>query len=207
MIKTESKIAQNLGIKQETLVARTENQTNADLNRKQATSNEVASKEKQRLMETIVSLKTQNQKITFDLKTKQKECVKLIAEKSVLEQGAIETSAKITKLELDLSHLKTESDHKLNQYKRKAFDLNQQNQTLSARIKQLQSAMAQNSQIENKTENNIYEVEKIIDEKKVGKMQYYLVRWKGFGANDDTWEKEANLMCPTILKDYLRDKK
>lgn len=31
----------------------------------------------------------------------------------------------------------------------------------------------------------------------------YLIRWKGFGPDDDTWEKSATLdNCPDILKNY-----
>lgn len=31
----------------------------------------------------------------------------------------------------------------------------------------------------------------------------YLIRWKGFGSEDDTWENAATLdNCPDILKKY-----
>lgn len=52
-----------------------------------------------------------------------------------------------------------------------------------------------------------YEVEKIIEsrENKKGKKEY-LVRWKGYGAKDDTWEPESNLKCPTLLAEFNKDK-
>lgn len=29
---------------------------------------------------------------------------------------------------------------------------------------------------------------------------HFLVRWKNFSAQDDTWECESNLMCPGTLQ-------
>lgn len=49
-----------------------------------------------------------------------------------------------------------------------------------------------------------WQVSKIIDyvELKDGTRQF-LVRWKGFSAKDNTWEPEANLNCPELIKKYL----
>ena len=38
-----------------------------------------------------------------------------------------------------------------------------------------------------------WEVEKIINKKKVRGMDKYLVRWKGCTAEEDTWESKENL--------------
>ena len=46
-----------------------------------------------------------------------------------------------------------------------------------------------------------YEVERIIDERSVGKKKEYLVKWKGWGLQDCTWEPKDSLMSETI-KDY-----
>ncbi|KAL1448798.1 hypothetical protein WDU94_000058 [Cyamophila willieti] len=48
-----------------------------------------------------------------------------------------------------------------------------------------------------------YEVERIIDVHygKNGKKEY-LVRWKGFSKKDDTWEPEAHLTCPDLIKQF-----
>lgn len=48
-----------------------------------------------------------------------------------------------------------------------------------------------------------YEVEKIIDVhfKRNGDREY-LVRWKGFGAKDDTWEPADNLSCPDLIEKF-----
>lgn len=190
-IKTENEIISNLGIKKEAVAT---NQAPKD-----------SDKEK-KLIDAMVALKKENQKITFDLKKNQEECVKLVSENSDLKQSAVATALEITKLESELSSLKSEHAEKMTECKKKSSELHSQNQTLSARIKQLQTAMAQNDQSENSTDD-IYEVERILDEKKVGKVQHYLVRWKGFGPNDDSWERKSDLSCPAILREYLESKK
>merc|ERR1712136_145844 len=35
----------------------------------------------------------------------------------------------------------------------------------------------------------------------------YLIRWKGFASDDDTWEPISNLECPDNIKEYERVKK
>jgi len=38
-----------------------------------------------------------------------------------------------------------------------------------------------------------WEVEKILNKRKIRGVDKYLVRWKGFTAESDTWEKEKDL--------------
>jgi len=52
-----------------------------------------------------------------------------------------------------------------------------------------------------------YEVEKIVDEKVEKGKRFFLIRWKGYGANDDTWEPEVSLSCPDVVKKFLDGKK
>jgi len=51
-----------------------------------------------------------------------------------------------------------------------------------------------------------YEVEKILSKRKrYGKVEY-LVRWKGYTAEEDTWEKEGNLEnAREVVEDYKRE--
>ncbi|KAF8747937.1 Integrase core domain [Rhizoctonia solani] len=46
-----------------------------------------------------------------------------------------------------------------------------------------------------------YTVERILDSKKVGRQVKYLVKWKGYGPEDNTWEPKAHLA--NALKNWL----
>lgn len=193
-IKTEANIAKHLGIKRE---RETTKPTPKD-----------SDKEK-KLIDAMVVLKSENQKLTFDLKKKQEECKKMASEKLELEKSASATAVKLTHAENKLSRLKAEHADETSEYNRKLSDLRSQNQTLSARIKQLQNAMVENQPQKCEQENSdddVHEVECVVGDKKIGKVQHYRIRWKGYGPEDDTWERESNLQCPSILNDYLKSK-
>ncbi|XP_073997223.1 uncharacterized protein isoform X3 [Rhodnius prolixus] len=51
-----------------------------------------------------------------------------------------------------------------------------------------------------------YEVECIVDDRKVKGRTQYRVRWKGFSTAHDTWENEENLDCENLLNEYLSSK-
>lgn len=50
-----------------------------------------------------------------------------------------------------------------------------------------------------------FEVEKIVEVhfKKNGTREF-LIRWKGFGPTDDTWEPEKNLNCPDLIDKFMQ---
>lgn len=49
-----------------------------------------------------------------------------------------------------------------------------------------------------------FEVEKIIEVHfKKDKNREFLIRWKGFGPNDDTWEPEEHLNCPHLIEKFM----
>lgn len=51
-----------------------------------------------------------------------------------------------------------------------------------------------------------FEVETIVDEKMDGGKKYFRIRWKGYGAKDDTWELKKSLNCPDKIKEYENNK-
>ncbi|KAJ2162628.1 hypothetical protein GGF46_000501 [Coemansia sp. RSA 552] len=52
-----------------------------------------------------------------------------------------------------------------------------------------------------------YEVESIVGDKVVDGEQFFLLKWKGYAAEWNTWEPEANLACPSIVAGYWKKKK
>lgn len=52
-----------------------------------------------------------------------------------------------------------------------------------------------------------YEVQLIYDEKIEDGVKHYLVRWKGYKIDDDTWEPEHSLNCPDLISKYNESKK
>ena len=52
-----------------------------------------------------------------------------------------------------------------------------------------------------------YDVKKILDHRSMVDDSKYLVRWKGYGPNDDSWEPSSSLSCPTKVQQYYRRKR
>uniref|UniRef100_A0A1Y1K501 Chromo domain-containing protein n=1 Tax=Photinus pyralis TaxID=7054 RepID=A0A1Y1K501_PHOPY len=55
-------------------------------------------------------------------------------------------------------------------------------------------------------EEEQYEVEEIIDEKVVRGVIHYLIRWKGYDPESDTWEPENTLECPDLIKKFKNER-
>ena len=50
-----------------------------------------------------------------------------------------------------------------------------------------------------------WEVEKILNKKKIRGIEKYLIRWKGFTAEGDTWERRENLKnAEELIKEFER---
>jgi len=54
----------------------------------------------------------------------------------------------------------------------------------------------------------IFEVDRIVGEKVMTvhgqRHRCFLLRWKGYSELDDTWEKEANILGPSLIRDWRR---
>lgn len=47
-------------------------------------------------------------------------------------------------------------------------------------------------------------MEEILDHKIEDGDKYYLIRWKGYGSDGDTWQEESSITCPGLLKKYRK---
>lgn len=56
-------------------------------------------------------------------------------------------------------------------------------------------------------EDEEYEIEDILDIKRNKKGYFFLIKWKGYGYNDNTWEPERNLTYVTFLKKKINQLK
>ncbi|XP_046820030.1 chromo domain-containing protein cec-4-like [Vespa crabro] len=50
-----------------------------------------------------------------------------------------------------------------------------------------------------------YEVDKIVGHRTIKGRRQFLVRWKGYGEDSDTWEQEKDLNCPKLIEDFLTE--
>lgn len=197
-IKSETDIKPKIIIKKESGAVTSKQQKN-EYNRKEEQLRQNFEREKEKLIKAYVDQKADNQKITFDLKQKNDECLKLIAAKNQSEKEAEIIAKKVDCLELELAQVQAELANKTAEYEMKMSDLNYQKKSLAAQVKQFQTGISQND----RKDDDVYEVDKILKHKN-GKERQFLVRWKGFTAKHDTWERESNLMCPAKLKNYLK---
>lgn len=57
------------------------------------------------------------------------------------------------------------------------------------------------------SDEEVYEVEKILNHKVVKGVTMYKLKWKGYPMSDSTWEKEKNLDCQNLLEEYWKNVK
>lgn len=158
--------------------------------------------EKKNLVSKIISLKAENQHLSFQLDKKIKKINKL---NETIELG----SRKLHDIEAEMANVKKNLLDKQETDKNAIADLLSQKNILEARIKQLQSSEIVNESFhstEHSSGKEIYEVEKVLADKIVRGKRQYKVRWKGYSCKHDTWEKEENLFCPSILEEYRKSK-
>ncbi|KAK2586789.1 hypothetical protein KPH14_011814 [Odynerus spinipes] len=50
-----------------------------------------------------------------------------------------------------------------------------------------------------------YEVDKIVGHRTIKGRRQFLIRWKGYGEESDTWEQEKDLNCPKLIENFLAE--
>lgn len=173
--------------------------------------------EKERIIKELVNMKADNQTLNLEIQRKVVDIDRLKQEKISQKSNF---NAKISQLEAELSDLKkkisADSGLRAN-YDKTILNLNTEKRELLARLKQVHQSINEDflhghneSANCNATAHGLdgeYEVEYIVKHRsKKGKPEY-LVRWKGFSEEHDTWEKEKNLTnCSKVLNAYLNTK-
>jgi transposase InsO family protein len=59
------------------------------------------------------------------------------------------------------------------------------------------------TQLSDENQDDVYEVEKILDQQDIDGKTYYLIKWSGYNTSENTWEPETNL-SPETLEAYHR---
>lgn len=158
----------------------------------------------ERLLAEITSVRLKYSRAIYDLE-QLKEKVKTLEEEN---QDLLQSKINQKKSDGCTMQANKFGDENVESFEKQVSELKIQNNSLQARLKQTEAGMNQNKQFnlqqsaEKKEEN--YEVEKLLDHKEE---RLFLVRWKGYGPEDDTWEAESNLHCPKMLRAYLKKNK
>lgn len=56
-------------------------------------------------------------------------------------------------------------------------------------------------------EEEDYVVERVIGKRFRRGQPEYLIKWQGYGDEDNTWEPQSNLNCPELIAEYEKDRK
>lgn len=203
VVKTERSVEIRLGIKRE-------NTSKCNAGAKLPSSFSWT-QEKQTLIDEIISLKSENQRCTLDLKKIQDKLKATDSRNQELEANSRRNNEtnmkKVSELETDLTKMNTLYEKLKTDNEKQISVLSRDRDLLQAQAKQFQTVISQ--QIDSKKANSCknssdeeeYEVECLLNDKLIEK-RVYLVRWKGFDASHDSWVEETNLNCPSILKKY-----
>lgn len=75
-------------------------------------------------------------------------------------------------------------------------------------LRKLSSSSSEENIDDEDEEEEMYEVEKILDHKVDSKgRRRFLLKWKGYPNEENSWEYEENLDCPKLLTEYLEKAK
>lgn len=159
-------------------------------------------KEKTKIIAELMTMKEDNQNLRFKLQ-QQNRLLDTQTNKIQNVNGELaRLQKKICELQDELSLEKNQNEANVH--------LRREKKLLAAQVKQLLLASNAQKQVtsdESSCDEN-FEVNFIRNHKiDINGTRKFLIRWRNFSAKHDTWEKESNLNCPDILRQYLHLKK
>lgn len=170
------------------------------------TKNENLVKERDEYKKKISIVQEENEKISIQLEKALKKIDLLSCEKPDLKPNSSEQSNQVI------------NDQKL-PVAEKISLLQNQKSVLEARLKQMELGIEQNKRFQSQNEHqNVeredaeeigFDIEEILNHRKKGSTYSFLVRWKGYGPDQNTWEPKSNLQCKNckIVNAYLKKNK
>lgn len=168
--------------------------------------NENLVKERDEYKKKISIVQEENEKISIQLEKALKKIDLLSCEKPDLKPNSSEQSNQVI------------NDQKL-PVAEKISLLQNQKSVLEARLKQMELGIEQNKRFQSQNEHqNVeredaeeigFDIEEILNHRKKGSTYSFLVRWKGYGPDQNTWEPKSNLQCKNckIVNAYLKKNK
>lgn len=141
----------------------------------------------------------------------------------ILQQKLDNMENEVKRMKKGLKSAERNYQHERSELMRKNKALSREIKSMAARLKQLQTGIesgrdANGRKHANKkvilgeqnrdassdsSDEDVYEVERVLSHKtKCGK-EMFLIRWKGFDSTHDTWERKDNLNCPAKLQEYF----
>lgn len=164
---------------------------------------ETLTREKNTLIDKVVSLKTENQKMLLELKNEQSQNEALKLKKNELEQQVNAQASEINILQQKMNAEIARCAEKSANDDKKIFDMVYDKKMLEARVEQLQAGIM-NKEAEQQSNPDVYDVESLVGHKVQDGVWFYLVHWHGYDSTNDTWERESNLYCTEILDSYKK---
>lgn len=145
--------------------------------------------------------KTKNELITIKFKKLKMQYDKLFYKYKELQQEQ-------AGLKIELEQIKKVNKNLVAKYSSEEKNesiLVHENSVIRAKIQQLhRNSISSPKTIIHEKE---YEVESIVKHRRKNRLIQYLVRWKNYPPDQDTWQLESDLSCPKILNTYKKLKK
>lgn len=166
--------------------------------------------EKESLIEKIVSLKSENQRILFDLKKIEDKFGKMVNENRSLKKKVDDDSKthlnQLDQLQDKLAESNATQKKTNDDNTKRTAELTREKDLYRALFKQLQNVFAQQTAAQEQTEPNddddkFYEVECLLDGSNTT-----LSCPVEYNSSHDSWVDEENLNCLGKLKQYMKSK-